>query len=94
VHTTQIENKLTKKFQVTHPFHPLFSKEFEILQHIQTSLSNIIIFCDDNSRRRAIPAPWTDVQAVDPFVIISAGRSYFRVEDLICLSDLINDLKP
>ena len=37
----------------------------------------------------AIPAPWTDFVAEDPFVGIAAGRSLFRLEDLLNLSELI-----
>jgi hypothetical protein len=40
----------------------------------------------------SLPASWTDVVAVDAFVAISAGRSYFRPEDLLQLASLLRDL--
>jgi hypothetical protein len=40
----------------------------------------------------AILANCTDVRSVDPFIAISAGRSWFRYEDLIRLADLIEGL--
>jgi hypothetical protein len=43
---------------------------------------------------RKIPAGWTDVVAADPFVVVAAGRSAFRVVDLITLADLIELLRP
>ncbi len=35
---------------------------------------------------------WTDLVAEDPFVVASAGRAYFRVQDLLELSALIESL--
>jgi hypothetical protein len=40
-----------------------------------------------------MPASWTSVGPADPFVEISAGRSPFRIVDLLELSDMIHDLK-
>ncbi len=37
----------------------------------------------------SIPVGWTDLAPVDPYVVISAGRSRFRVEDLVALVDLV-----
>jgi Family of unknown function (DUF5372) len=33
-----------------------------------------------------LPTSWTDVGAVDPFVALAAGRSLFRVADLLELA--------
>jgi hypothetical protein len=41
----------------------------------------------------ALPAAWTDVFSPDPFVAISAGRSSFRVTDLLELVRLITRLR-
>lgn len=41
----------------------------------------------------SLPARWTSVVAEDPFVTIAAGRSHFRVEDLLKLALLLRDLK-
>jgi len=40
-----------------------------------------------------MPAGWTSVGPVDPLVEISAGRSPFRIIDLLELSGMIHDLK-
>ena len=42
----------------------------------------------------SISSHWTDLVVEDPFVVMSAGRSYFRVEDLLELARLIERLKP
>src|SRR5438093_2210242 len=36
-----------------------------------------------------LPARWTSVEAEDPFIVVSAGRSHFRAADLIDLAALI-----
>jgi hypothetical protein len=38
---------------------------------------------------RSIPAGWTTAVDADPFVTVAAGRSVFRYEDLLKLSDLV-----
>jgi Family of unknown function (DUF5372) len=40
-----------------------------------------------------LPATWTDAVAVDAFVALSAGRSYFRPDDLLQLASLLRDLE-
>jgi len=37
----------------------------------------------------SIPANWTDVVAPDPVVLVSAGRSAFRLADLVELARLV-----
>ena len=39
-----------------------------------------------------MPLDWTDIGPKDPFVIVSAGRSLFRVEDLLSLASLIAEI--
>jgi hypothetical protein len=45
------------------------------------------------ARVRSLPASWTDVEAPDPFRLLAAGRAFFRVEDLLALSGLIEELR-
>lgn len=47
----------------------------------------------EEERVHSLPAGWTDVEGVDPFLVISAGRAHFRVEDLLTLAGLIRGLK-
>ncbi len=44
-------------------------------------------------RVRSLPASWTDVEGPDPFLVLAAGRSFFRVEDLVRLAILIRELE-
>jgi hypothetical protein len=48
-----------------------------------------VYFHDDMDRLVSLPGPWTSVFPADPYVVISAGRSPFRVQDLLKLSQLI-----
>ena len=42
---------------------------------------------------RSLPASWTDVEPPDPFTALGRGRSYFRVEDLLILAGLLDELQ-
>lgn len=41
-----------------------------------------VYFHDEQGRLIGLPATWTDVVPPDPFVVMAAGRSYFRAEEL------------
>jgi uncharacterized protein DUF5372 len=43
--------------------------------------------------QRSLPRAWTDAADLDPFVVLAAGRSPFRVEDLVALADLVAELR-
>ena len=49
-------------------------------------------FLDSLGHMRHLPASWTDV-VEDPFVIVAAGRSPLRLDDLFELADLIDRLE-
>jgi len=55
-----------------------------------------VFFCKPGDRRiYSVPANWTDVEGPETFVAVSAGRSLFRVADLLVLSALVQELsKP
>jgi hypothetical protein len=40
-----------------------------------------------------VPARWTSVVGSDPIVALAAGRSHFRVVDLLELAELIKRLQ-
>jgi Family of unknown function (DUF5372) len=48
-----------------------------------------VYFHDDTGRLVSLPAQWTSLLSLDLFVAIAAGRSPFRVQDLLELSHLI-----
>jgi hypothetical protein len=48
-----------------------------------------VFFQDGAGELRSLPARWTSVVGMEPFVAISAGRALFRVEDLLALCRLV-----
>ncbi|HEX9910451.1 MAG TPA: DUF5372 family protein [Desulfatiglandales bacterium] len=78
---------------MTHPFHPLHGREFEMLEYRQTWGENRVYFLDLSGQLKRLPASWTDVVGEDPFVTVATGRSPLRLEDLLQLVDLLDRLR-
>jgi Family of unknown function (DUF5372) len=76
-------------FQITHPFHPLRGREFTLVTYRHNWGEHRVYFHDDTGRLVSLPAQWTSVFPTDPYVTISAGRSPFRVPDLLELAQQI-----
>lgn len=74
---------------MTHPFHPLFGSQFELVSYRQAWGEHRVYFYDAQGHLRALAATWTDAVAQNPFVVVAGGRSYFRVEDLARLAELV-----
>ena len=83
----------SRRFRVTHPYHPLFSREFELAVHAHNWREDRLWFQVASGRLRSIPANWTSIVAEDPFVEVAAGRASFRLEELLELVRLIRELK-
>lgn len=80
-------------FQVTHPFHPLCGREIEFVTRIRGWADDRLFFLDAEQRLTSVPTAWTSLADADPFVEMARGRAHFRVEDLLRLSGMIQDLK-
>ena len=50
-----------------------------------------VYYRDQAGRVRFLPARWTSVAPPDPFVLVAAGRAYFRLEDLIRLETRVKE---
>ncbi|MBI3458151.1 MAG: hypothetical protein HY002_20445 [Candidatus Rokubacteria bacterium] len=75
--------------RVTHPFHPLFGREFELVSRRQAWSYDRVCFHDDQGRLISLPAGWTSVVAEDPFVAMAAGRSALHIVALQTLASLV-----
>lgn len=84
--------ELKHRFRVTHPFHPLFSHQFDLVSYRRNWRREYIEYIDDDGLVASLPLEWTDVAGEDPFLSVSRGRSYFRVNGLLQLVSLIDDL--
>jgi hypothetical protein len=67
----------------------LHGKEFDLLGCRRCWGEERVYFHDEEGSLRAIPTGWTSAAPEDPFLVVSAGRSRFRVEDLLRLAQLI-----
>jgi len=76
-------------FEVIHPFHPLYKQEFHLITYRQNWESHRVYFYNHEKRLVSIPTRWTSVVPQDPFVKQAAGRSLFKVTDLLRLSHFI-----
>ena len=81
-----------RTFRVTHRFHPLHGREFEVIEVTAVQGVGRVHYTDDDGTLRSIRQAWTSVAAADPFVRVAAGRSAFRVSDLLALAALLDGL--
>jgi hypothetical protein len=51
-----------------------------------------VLIRERSGTERWLPATWTDIVPPDPYVAVSAGRSMFRVVDLVALVELVRGL--
>jgi len=79
----------TRRFRVTHAFHPLLGRDSELVARHNNWGEDRVHFFGEAVRLVSLPASWTSVEDDDPFRVIAAGRSFFRVTDLRELVRLI-----
>jgi hypothetical protein len=77
---------------VTHPFHPLFGREFELMTQKNAWGEDRVYFRDKSKHLHYIPLGWTSVAPVDAFKVAAAGQCRFRTEDLLRMADLVDSL--
>ena len=75
---------------MTHPFHPLSGREFPFVAVRRTWKQDRVFFFADDGALDSLPTTWTDAAEPDVFVVIAAGRSPFRVGDLLALAEVID----
>jgi hypothetical protein len=91
--TAALVNQLQQKVTITHPFHPQYGKQYDLVNYKRSWGHECIDLHDDHDGIITVPIGWTDAAEPDPFVVVSAGRSHFRVEDLVRLVHLIEGLQ-
>ena len=74
---------------MTHPFHPLFGQEFELVVYRHNWGEDRVYFHDRAGSLCSIPATWTNAISPEPFVAVAAGRSHFCYQDLIEVAGII-----
>jgi hypothetical protein len=54
---------------------------------------NRVFYLNQRGELQSLPAQWTSVYQQDPFVLISKEKSFFHLEKLLELVELIKKLK-
>ena len=80
---------LSAPVRITHPFHPLFGQDLDLVIRRHNWGEDRVFYRDHNGHTASIPARWTTAVPDDPFLVVSAGRSTLRVDDLLELVALL-----
>ncbi len=64
-------------------------REFEFVRQKKNWGEDRVWFYDEEGALRLLPAAWTDRAPSDPFVVVAAGRSAFRLCDLLELAEFV-----
>lgn len=76
-----------------HPFHPWSGRQFEYVDCRRCWDEWRVFYYTEAMEMASFPIGWTDVGEPDPFVALSEGRAVARVEDLLRLVHLLQDLR-
>jgi hypothetical protein len=77
---------------VTHPFHPLAGKVFDIVDRRCFDGGEYVYLEIRPGVVQGVPVAWTSLGATDPFIAMAAGRSTFRVDALLRLAEIVSEL--
>lgn len=67
-------------------------REFVFVAVRHTWGEDRVFFFAEDGTQKSLPRAWTTMADTDPFVMVSAGRCAFRVEDLLQLVEFLDDL--
>jgi hypothetical protein len=70
----------------------LYGRTFALVTHRHNWGEARVYYHDDEGRVCGVPVQWTNLAPADPFVVMAAGRSAFRLADLVELSRLLEHL--
>jgi hypothetical protein len=79
-------------FEVIHPFHPLYKQKFKLINFRHNWASYRVYFYNSDKQLVSLPISWTNLLPQDPFVKQAAGKSLFRISDLLRLSSFVQKL--
>ncbi|MDR9777613.1 DUF5372 family protein, partial [Rhizobium hidalgonense] len=85
-------NADTQLVRVTHPFHPLFTRQLPCVGKRYNRHGERLLLQTEDATVWSVPPQWTDLVSLDPEVVMSKGRSLLRVVDLIELAALVERL--
>ena len=77
---------------MTHPFHPLRGTGWVLRNQGQSWGEERATYFDAQGRLRGMLLSWTNLGSRDAFAQASAGRSWWRVDDLLDLAALVSEI--
>jgi hypothetical protein len=87
-----VDNRAPIAFEITHPFHPKRGSKYVLVTRQLNWGEDRVMFFDAHRRLRSMLASWTNVAEQDAFAQAAAGRSWFRIDDLLKLRALLDEL--
>ena len=81
-----------QQVRVTHPFHPLAGRKFELIERRQNWADDRVYVLTRKQETLRLPVSWTSLAPEDPFVSVADGRAHFRLDDLRALRTLVDTL--
>ena len=91
--TTGCDGNFSGRFRISHPFHPLLGNEYELVGRHLSWGEDRVLFYGPEGRLKSFRVNVTDLFPIDAFTRISAGRSAFRVDDLLELRERLDRWK-
>jgi hypothetical protein len=79
---------------ITHPFHPLRGRSFELIKVAANRHGGRVWVVGADGGRLPFPRAWTDLADIDPWQQAAAGRTPFRLDDLVQVADRLAGLRP
>lgn len=79
---------------MTHPFHPLRGREYELVTIRRSWGEDRVYYQDERGQVHSLPTGWTSAAPVDPFVMLADGRCPVRVVDLLAMVELLRARRP
>jgi hypothetical protein len=93
-HIAPVVTQLQRYFRITHPFHPNSGEEYALVSYRRAYGHQSVDGQGASGQVITVPLSWTDAwPEADPFLVLAAGRSCFRVDDLLRLATLIEELQ-
>jgi len=92
-HTASVVHRLQRQFRVTHPFHPRRDESFSLIGYRRSWGQESVDGLDAEGKPFTAPLAWTDAAEEDPFRVVSRGRSFGRVPELLQLARLLEEVE-
>jgi len=93
VQTAPFSHDEEQMVRVTHPFHPLSGQEFIFIRCRKGWREKRVWFQREDGTIDSIPLKWCNLRPPDPYLDIEEEHAPFRIEDLLELSYLIEEMR-